>query len=95
MAEKIFHHEDHEEHEVLKKSCSLLFFVLFVVFVVKNWVAACRAIMPSVSFRGHDFRLHQLGTCEKFQKPTKWAAERDVQEIRCTPAFPNLFIRVF
>jgi hypothetical protein len=33
IAEKILHHED---HEVLKRSCLLLFFVRFVVFVVKS-----------------------------------------------------------
>ena len=31
-----FHHEGHEEHEVLKKPIWRLFFVLFVSFVVKE-----------------------------------------------------------
>jgi hypothetical protein len=38
-SEKLFHHEEHEEHEVLKKGIKTserFFFVLFVSFVVKS-----------------------------------------------------------
>jgi hypothetical protein len=41
LRRKLFHHEGHEEHEVLKSPIGWFFFVLFVLFVVKIGKRPC------------------------------------------------------